>query len=342
MAAGVSFLYLLVVRTIFGFGEAPLFPGNGNLYSRWLKKDEQTIGWSCSLTGMGLGPILGTILSTYIMLNYGWRWIFIIFGIIGLILAIGFFAIIRDMPEQSKFAIKEEIIKINRSYENPENERGKNIKEFAPWKKLLASGRFWAYGFTHFISSYVVYGFLTLLPIYLVTSRHFSKVSLYWAGTLPWVAFIVAMLIGGYFIDRAISRGSTLFKAKAIPSSIAFILSAIFIILGAFSESPFQAVLWLSLGLGMQGIHGISVWSLAANMAPKFSGSYSGFMNTIATSAGIIAPILTTVIATYLGWIYAISFMGILSLIGAVLWLVMKPDSSFVPGSIPSYSPTKK
>ncbi|MGC8621947.1 MAG: MFS transporter [Caldisphaera sp.] len=339
MSAGISFAYILTVRTFFGFGEAPLFPGNGNLYARWLRKDEQTIGWSWSLAGMGLGPILGTIFSTYIMLNYGWQWIFIIFGVIGFFVAIGFYAVVKDMPEESKYVSKEEIEKINSSYKDPKNERGKTTKEYAPWKKLIASGRFWAYGFTHFISSYVVYGFLTLLPLYLVVSRHFSKASLYWTGTMPWVAFIIAMLVGGYFIDKALSKGYTLFKAKAIPSSIAFFLAAIFLILGAYSPTPILVVMWLSFGLAMQGIHGISVWSLGANMAPKFSGSYGGFMNTVATSAGIIAPILTTVIATYLGWDSAIAFMGILCIIGAILWLVMKPDKSFVPDLIPSYVP---
>ncbi|MGC8622317.1 MAG: MFS transporter [Caldisphaera sp.] len=340
-AAGISFIYLFFVRFMFGAGEAPIFPASADLFSRWLKKYEQTRTWAISLSGMALGPIVGTIFGTYILLTLGWQWIFIIFGIVGLIVVLGFYVLVSDSASNSKHVSKEELNEIISSYVNPEKEMGKTKKTYAPWKKLLKNGRFWAFGWVHFACDYSVYGILTLLPLYLITVRHFAKASLYYTGTLPWIVFITVALISSLIIDRWIKKGSSLFKARVIPAGIGFILSGIFLLWGAYSPSPILAVILISLGMGFIGLPNINDWSLPSNIGGEFSGSYAGWMNFIGNLSGIVGPTLTTVLAAYLGWDVAIGFMGVISFTGAIAYFLMKPDKSFAPGLIPDYTPPK-
>lgn len=340
-AAAFNYISFIIIRTLFGFGEGPLFPGVSNLFGRWLRKDEFTTGWGIAILGIPLGGLVGTYIASEIMYAYGWQWIFIIFGIVGIILAIGYWAIIRDMPEESRFIPKEEIDYIKSSFANPD-ERGKTIKEYAPWSRLIRSGRFWAWGFTHAALNFPLYSFLTFLPLYLQQVRGFTKSSLALASSMPWAFLLVACILAGYFMDRAIRNGATLFKAHALPDSISFFLSGIFIIVGAFTPSPLLAVIFLSFGLAFMGPELSLSFAITPRMAGKFSGSYSGWLNTIANVVGAIVPIITGYIVSLYGWIPALIFVAAGAFMGGILWLVVQPDKSFVPELIPSYVPVKK
>jgi len=339
-ALGSSYISFLIIRFLFGFGEAPLFPGVSNLFGRWLRKDEFTTGWGIAIIGIPLGGLVGSYIAASIMYALGWQWIFIIFGIIGFIIAAALYVLITDMPENNRFVSKEEVGLIVSSFDNPD-QRGKNIKEYAPWNKLLKSGRFWAWGFTHAALNFPLYAFLTFLPLYLERYRGFTASSLSLAISLPWAFLLVACILSGYFMDRAIKRGATLFKAHALPDSISFFLSGIFILLGAFVSSPILAVIFLSFGLGFMGPELSLSFAITPRIAGKYSGSYSGWLNTIANIIGAIVPIVTGTIVVYYGWPAALTFVAAGAFMGGILWLVVQPDKSFVPDLIPSYIPMK-
>ncbi|MDS0256775.1 MFS transporter [Thermoplasmatales archaeon AK] len=338
-AAGASYLSFLLIRFAFGWGEGPLFPGVSNLYGRWLRKDELTSGWGLSIIGIPLGGLVGTSVALGIMNALGWQWIFIIYGIIGFLIVIGFFVLMRDMPESVSWIKKDEIEEINSSYKKPE-ERGKTIKVYAPWRTLLKSGRFWAWGFSHAMLNFPLYSFLTFLPLYLEDYRHFAKSSLTLAASLPWALLLISCILSGYFMDRAIKHGATLFKAHALPDSISFFLSGIFILVGAFVSSPVLAIILLSIGLAFMGPELTLSFAITTRMGGEYSGSYSGWLNFIANSIGAIVPIVTGLIVAAYNWPAALTFVALGAFIGGVLWLIIKPDKSFAPNLIPNYTPT--
>jgi ACS family glucarate transporter-like MFS transporter len=335
--AGFNFISFMIIRFLLGIGEGPLFPGITNLYSRWLRKGEITTATSLEFIGLGFGPLLGTIAATYILLSIGWQWVFIIFGIIGFLIAIGFYSIITDMPEESKYVDKQELESIIQSYSNPE-ERGKTIRQASPFPRLLRSGRFWLYGWTHASFDSLLYVILTLLPLYLETVRHFSKASIGLVGTLPWALFIIGLLIVGPLMDRSIMRGNTLFKTYALPSSIGLFIAGIFVILGAIASVPIYAVIFLSIAMFFATFHQAS-WSIANRMGGKYSGTYSGWFNFWGNLIGGLMPFIVTFLASTINWPAALTFLAIVIFSGAIAWLFVKPDKSFVPDIIPSYQP---
>lgn len=339
-AAGASYISFILIRFAFGWGEGPLFPGVTNLYGRWLRKDELTRGWGFAIVGIPLGGLVGTGVAVSIMDALGWQWIFIIYGIIGALIVVGYFAVMRDMPEQANYIKKPEIDHINASYSNPD-ERSKTIKVYAPWKHLLKSGRFWAWGFSHAMLNFPLYSFLTFLPLYLTTYRHFSQNSLALAASLPWGLLLISCVVSGILMDRAIKRGSTLFKAHALPDSISFFLSGIFILVGAYVSSAILAIVLLSIGLAFMGPELTLSFAIAPRMGGKYSGSYSGWLNFIANSIGAVVPIMTGIIVTVSGWPTALTFVAGGAFLGGILWLIVRPDSSFVPKIISSYIPEK-
>ena len=78
-----GFYFLLIVRFLFGAGEAGAFPTVSVAISRWFPAAErgriQSIVWMGSRMGGALAPIL----SIYLAGEYGWRTVFYIFGSLG-------------------------------------------------------------------------------------------------------------------------------------------------------------------------------------------------------------------------------------------------------------------
>ncbi|BBD73423.1 MFS transporter [Sulfodiicoccus acidiphilus] len=336
---GFNYISFLLIRFLFGFGEGPLFPSATNLYSRWLKKGEITLATSLEFVGIALGALVGVVAATVILLSLGWQWVFIIFGIIGLLITLGYYVVMRDMPEEARWVGEKEVESVKSSYNNPE-ERARNLKQNAPWGRLLRSGRFWAYGWTHGTFDSLLYMNLTLLPLYLEEVRGFSKSSIGLVGTLPWVLFIVGLLIFGPLMDRAIVRGASLQRTYAIPSGVGLLVSGAFVLLGAVAVSPALAVAFLSLAMFFATIHQAS-WSIANRMGGKYSGSYSAWFNLWGNALGGSMPLIITFVASAVSWVAALTILAVVVFSGGAAWFFVKPDRSFVPELIPSYTPPK-
>ena len=79
-------------RVFLGIGEAPQFPLGARVVRNWFNVRDRgtpTGIFNCAST---LGPAIAPPLLTVIMLNFGWRWMFILLGIAGVILAVIWFA----------------------------------------------------------------------------------------------------------------------------------------------------------------------------------------------------------------------------------------------------------
>jgi ACS family glucarate transporter-like MFS transporter len=335
----IDFLYMLIVRGLFGVGEAPSFPTESNITSRWFRKDESSKSGMFTMLGTFTGPILGTLLATYLLLTIGWRSIFYVFGIFGVVLIVVYYIVMRDSPDEVKWVHKDEINYINSSFDDPSTERGQNTKNFAPWKRLLKNGRFWALGTAHFASDGVLYVMLTLLPVYLEEVRHFSVSSLYLVGTVPWLIALVFIAISGLGMDYLIKRGASMFKSRVIPVVIASVLGTVFLLLAATATTGTMAVIWIGFGLAMIAPEQVSAWSIGANIGGIFSGTYGGWLNFLGNFSGITIPLIVTILASTINWTVAISFVAILPLIMGISYAVMRPDKSFAPGVIPDYKP---
>ena len=96
-AAG-GFLMLLLVRFLFGAGEAGALPNSARVLREWFP--ESSRGWAQGLvtTAMMVGGAAAPMASQALIDSVGWRWSFGVFGIIGLVWAAAFYLWFRDNP----------------------------------------------------------------------------------------------------------------------------------------------------------------------------------------------------------------------------------------------------
>src|SRR5882672_7877858 len=97
-----SALSMAVCRFLFGMGEAGAFPIATRSLSRWMLPDERGFAQGLTHAASRVGAALTPALVVVIMLRYGWRIPFILFGLLGLTWAAVWYWYYRDTPAEHK------------------------------------------------------------------------------------------------------------------------------------------------------------------------------------------------------------------------------------------------
>ncbi|HJZ57672.1 MAG TPA: MFS transporter, partial [Gemmataceae bacterium] len=89
---------LVVVRFLFGAGEAGAYPNTARVLSRWFPAAERGRVTGLMLTCAQLGGAAALALTAALIWLVGWRWAFVAFGLVGFAWAAGFRQWFRDDP----------------------------------------------------------------------------------------------------------------------------------------------------------------------------------------------------------------------------------------------------
>lgn len=320
-----GFTSFAIVRGLFGVGEGPVYPALGSFIYRWFHKTEKARASSFMLSGAFIGPVFGPAITVALMLAFGWRSVFVIFGVAGLFVAATWYYLSREAPQDSPFVNAAELAHINSGMEVTNDK-----KEVAPWREFMTSSQFWAIGIQYFITDYIMYVFLAWLPMYLMEAQNFSLKSMGIAASFPWAALCITTFATGYISDKLVAAGVSKHNARTWFGAMGLVACCITLYLSTTATSPWMNVLWLTLSLGSLGFTFNASWAACIDIGGKFCGSVSGWMNFWGNVGGIAAPTLTAWIATTYGWQAAMLATSASAVIGIIAWIAVKPDVPLV------------
>ena len=326
-AFATNFTSFAIVRSLFGIGEGPIFPAMNNFISRWFNKAEKARASAFMLGGAFIGPVFGPAATVALMLAFGWRSVFVIFGVAGLFLAAAWWFLAKNDPRQSSFVNAAEAEYMDSGRDKAAAE---TVKEVAPWSSFITSSQFWAIGMQYFITDYIMYVFLAWLPLYLMEAQGFSLAKMGVAASFPWAAICLVTFITGFISDKLIAAGMSKYTARTLFGAAGLVLSGVALYLAAVSSTPNMNVLWLTVSLGSLGFTFNASWAATHDISGKYSGTVSGWMNFWGNIGGVVAPTLTAWIATNYGWQAAILVTSFSAAIGVVCWFAVKPDKEIV------------
>lgn len=313
------------VRAMFGLGEAPLYPAAAITGHRWFNAHEKGAVSSFILCGCFLGPVFGPMITVALMGAFGWKSVFLLFGAIGFLLGIVWYTFVKDNPKDSAHVNESELAHINKDRVEATGE-----KKVAPWKRLLKSGQFWALGLQFLATDYIMYVFLSWLPVYLMEAHGFSMKEMgFWAAT-PWIALILVVICCGRFSDRALAKGYSENVVKTVEGAAGILICSAMLFVTAQTTSAFTGVACLSVALGALGLSMSAAWSSVISMGREYAGSVSGWMNLWGNIGGVLAPTITAWAATNMGWSAALVVTAGFGVFGAVMWLFVKPAQPVV------------
>ncbi len=321
-----SFTSFAIVRCLFGLGEGPVYPAMANCIYRWFNRAEKGFASSFMLSGAFIGPVFGPAITVVLMLAFGWRSVFMIFGAVGVLIAFAWFFLAAKSPRDSRFVNAAELAHIE-----GDNAVTEQHTQLAPWRNFMTSSQFWAIGIQYFITDYIMYVFLAWLPLYLMEAQQFSLQKMGIAAAFPWAAICVITFFTGFLSDKLVAAGLSKHKARTWFGASGLAICFITLYLGAMASTPWLNVFWLTLSLGSLGFTFSASWAACTDIGGKFSGSVSGWMNFCGNVGGVLAPIFTAWIATNYGWQSAIVVTAFTALIGIAAWFAVKPDKEIVP-----------
>ena len=95
--------------------------------------------------------------------------------------------------------------------------------------------------------------------------------------------------------------------------------------LGLLTRQPLWIVVWFSLALAAVGGTEGPFWATAIDIGGRRGATAAGIFNTGGNAGGVVAPIITPLVSTYLGWQSAIALGSAVCLAGVVLWYWIDP-----------------
>ncbi|ALC04644.1 hypothetical protein CDES_00820 [Corynebacterium deserti GIMN1.010] len=316
-----TFLALYIGRVLLGVAESPFFAAGLKASQMWFAKRERSLPVSIVNTGSQIGNALAPPLLTFLLLGFGWRWMFAIVGVAGLIIAAVWWFTYRDpRPEEDALIhneVDDDLV--------VETESG---VEKASWFSLLAQPNTWFMIIGAFGIFYTVWVYLTWLPRYLEESRGFSLAQTGWVAALPFMCGIVGVLLGGVVSKKLIDAGIKAVTARKIPIVVGAILAAAAVAPVAYIENTTLNILLLCVGYFAAQIPIGCIWTLASDIAePHQVASLGAIQNFGGFLGAAVAPVATGYILNATGhfnWVFIVA--GLLLLVGAFSYGVLVRD----------------
>lgn len=296
---------LIVLRIVMGLGESVAFPGGAKLIARHVPPDKRGQANAVLSAGLAFGPAAGTLLGGMILAHFGWRAIFVAFGMLTLAWLLPWEWTLRHLVR----------------------ERATKAEPPFPLGSLLGLPQLWLSSIGHFTANWGLFFTVTWLPLFLVTQRHFGLQQMTLLASLAYGAQGVVSLLAGRWSDALIARGKS---ADAVRRGFC-VASHIGVAIGvgglAISQNAPALAFWLALTGGSIGLIYPNMYGVAQTFAgARASGTWIGVANTIGSAAGIIGPSVTGVLIDRTGtFTAAFALSGGVAALGALWWGLVLP-----------------
>jgi len=307
---------MIVIRFLFGAGEAGCFPNLTRVFTTWLQPTEkvraQAILWFCARWGGAITPYL----VAHLLNLMNWRIAFGVFGSLGVVWAVFFFRWFRDDPKEHAGVNQAERDLLAA---NPPVAR----HDAVPWGRFCSARTTWLLWLQYFCFSYCWYFFVTWLPGYLAEnySKRFDTTELALLAGVPLFGGGFGNLLGGFFTVRLNRWTGSLARTRKILSSSGFALAGLAFIVPSRTDD----LLLIMLALGFASMVGdLSMpcsWGACMDVGGKFSGTFAGSMNMMGNLGGAVGPVVAGYMSYKTGFVV---FAGVY-LVGALAWLFIDP-----------------
>ena len=294
-ATAGAFWELVALRLMLGVAEAALFPAGLAWLAKHVEEQQRGLAAGIFVSGSKWGPAIASPLATWLILGYGWRSMFFLLGVGGLVWVIPWMLLAgADRPRKQ--------------------ETGRSPNRAEPFGALFRTRAMWATVIGTFCYNYFLFFSLTWLPAYLVESRNLTLSSMSIYTMFSFAGTGTVAILAGAAADWMIRRGSSALNVRRW-FTIAGLLAASTEVFGAMSASTNVAVFFAIFSMTGLGLATANYWAITQTLLPGVApGRVAGIQNTALNLAGIVAPIIT-------GWLKQIT--GTYTAPMQTIWVVL-------------------
>jgi ACS family glucarate transporter-like MFS transporter len=311
---------LLVVRFLFGAGEAGAYPACARAFYAWLPVAERGLAQGINFSGSRLGAAFALPAVAWLASSLGWRLSFVVLGVVGLVWALGWVAWFRNTPEEHAGVSPSELALI------AANRGGGPSASVHRYAALFSSPNMWLAMAQYFASNFTFFFCLTWLFPYLRQTYQLEALQTGLLAAAPLLGGALGNWAGGAMVD-ALYRSGRWRASRQIPAVVGFLLAVAGLIASLAFHAPVPAVLCLTVAIFGADMTLPPSWAFCIDIGRAQAGAVTGTMNM----AGNIGSFATSLAFPYLlaatGSTTPFFLIGAtLNLLAAALWLLTRPD----------------
>ncbi|GAB3928626.1 MFS transporter [Larkinella terrae] len=316
-ASGFASLFGLRLAT--GAFEAPSYPINNRIVTSWFPDNERAAATAMYVSGQFIGLAFLTPILVTVQYYTGWKGLFLVTGLVGIVWGIVWYLSYRDPLDHSGVNQAElDYIEEGGGLFRRQKKVGTQASVWTLANlKLVFSGRtLWGVYFAQFAVNATLWFFLTWFPTYLVKYRGLDFIKSGYLASIPFLAACAGVLLSGFVSDNLVKKGWSVSAARKTPIIIGLILSVALI--GAnYTNDTALVIFFMSFSFFGAGMALIS-WVFVSLLAPKhLIGLTGGVFNFMGNLASIIVPIVIGYLAKDGDFKPALVFVGTLGFLGA-------------------------
>ena len=330
--AAFGFASVVSARFLLGLGEAGAFPVATRGMQLWFPRSERGLISGITHSCARLAGAITPFIAVTILLAFGWRAIFYIFGSLGVLWSLAFYLYYRNRPESHASVNDAELAQIRGRNEDGSIQPLEVARRPAvPWSRILRSPNMWSLALAYGCFFYGSYFFLTWYPTYLLEYRHLTLKSLGIVASFPLFSAMLGEITGGSLADFFYRRTGRLRSSRRAVGAPALLLAGLFVIPAATTHSVWSAVVFLSLSAFFLDMVVGPSWAVTMDIGGQFSGTVAAIMNMTGAVGASISPVVFGLFAEKHSWIAPFFVTAAILLAGSLIWaLSINPEESVV------------
>ena len=201
-----------VARSFLGVTEAGNFPAAIKTVAEWFPKKERALATGIFNSGANFGAIIAPLTVPFIAAEWGWKWAFILTGLVGFIWLI-FWFLLYEVPRKHKKLAQAEFDYIHSDKDEVQETDDAPVEKVS-WFKLLGFRQTWAFAIGKLLTDPIWWFYLFWLPDFLEGEYGLTKTKIAIPVALVYTISTVGSVLGGWLPLRFIKKGWAVHKAR--------------------------------------------------------------------------------------------------------------------------------
>jgi MFS family permease len=322
---------MVLVRFLFGLGEAGAYPNIARALGRWFPFRERGAAqgaiWLSSRFGGAIAP---AIIGSLVVVAGGWQRAFWVLGALGMVWALLFFLWFRDRPEEQASVNQAECDLIRAGAAGPESIYHDAAPAQVPWARLfLSPNLLWLY-VASFTAAFSWFFYVTFLPKYLKDQFHVDYSQSEIMTGLPLLVGGLACLAGGRLSDVLIRATGSRRWGRSLQGALGLGVAACCALAVSRTHSAWAVILIICVASAFQDLALPAMWCASVDIGGRCAGTVGGCMNSFGAIGAMLSPLVAAKVAIHWNWQAVFVVFAASYFVGALAWLRVDASRPFL------------
>jgi MFS family permease len=330
LATGLVTLFLW--RVLMGFGVGATLPTATRAMQHWVESRRRGFAQGVTHAFSRLGNALTPVMVVAVMALVGWRGSFVVIGVVGLVWVAVWFWYFRDDPKDHPSITQDELDKLP--------SRGPGTQRPAiPWGPLIK--RIWPVTLTYFCYGWTLWLYLSFLPLFFKDRFMLTNDDAALFSSIVYFVGAIGNTAGGMISDTLFHRSGNVRFARLGITFVGFTGALMWLAPVMYIDDMVLMAICLGGGFFFAEMVIGPMWAIPMDIAPKYSGTASGLMNTGSALAAILSPVVAGALVDFSGdqQLPFVVAIGVL-MVGAITTFLMHPERQFTDEAAPAPKPS--